>query len=167
MGSLFQRRIPTPALPAPAAVQAATGVSKPQASKTSATPAAAANSAPLAITAATWRVAMLSVMADRGTLDVGTQLTLVELMAAWGISGLRADDMSAALNESLTDRIIEFHGNGIKSFVTLTAAGYEWLRSAWASGEFMKQRRILDFIRDRPRTAGLAEPPHFRDRRVS
>ncbi|MBL6751512.1 MAG: hypothetical protein ISP90_13370 [Nevskia sp.] len=121
---------------------------------------------PLTVTAAARRMAILKLMAELGYLEAGARMKLTDLMAAWTRVGLRADDLSTGLNESLEDGILEFSAEAVDSAVWLTPAGKAWKPDPEcrdADGRTAEQ--VLQAALQRS-SASDAAPP-FRDRRKS
>lgn len=109
---------------------------------------------------------MIKLLVDLRFLRVGAQLKITELMRAWNGTGLRTDDLSEGLNESLEAGILDFAGSGAGASVSLTAAGASWIDSAEGKNEIAAQRPILEAAQQR-RLRGAVEqrPPTF-DRRL-
>lgn len=122
---------------------------------------------PLTVTAAARRIAILRLMAELGGKKAGARVKLTDLMAAWTRVGLRGDDLSVGLNESLADGILEFGADAQNSAVWLTPAGTAWKHDAGARDvEGRTAEQILQLALQRS-SAATDLPPPFRDRRRS
>jgi hypothetical protein len=121
----------------------------------------------LNVTAATRRTAILKLMIELRFLRVGLRLRIADIMRAWNRTGLRGDDLSAALNESLAAGILDFSGTGPEASVALTSAGASWIDSPEAKSEIAAQRPILDAALQRHRAGSDNQKAAWYERRSS
>lgn len=133
-----------------------------------------AEGAVLQITALTRKTAIIEIFRNHWADEVGTRLSLVELIAAWKEVGLRADDLAAGLNEMLEDGSLQLHPNHYKPAVTLTQSGKDWLNGVGVDPRLLaEENRTLALLRERnkkqmPEEIEPGEMPHWRivDRRI-
>jgi hypothetical protein len=128
----------------------------------------------LPITALTRKTAIIEIFRSHWADEVGTRLSLIELMSAWNDVGLRADDLALGLNEMLEDGSLTLDPNYFKPAVTLTRKGKDWLDGVDVDPKVLaEQKQLLALVRERRRTqvpeeTKPGEIPHWRivDRRI-
>jgi hypothetical protein len=120
----------------------------------------------LNVTAATRRTALLKLMIELRCLRVGVRLKVTQLMGAWSRTGLRASDLSDALNESLEAGVLDFSATGADVSVALTFAGASWIDSADGKREIAAERPTLEAAQQRHLNNGDGRKADWLERRM-